>query len=710
MIVSHAHLFCGMGGAAALGRHVRQTIQTAEGVERLELRCLGGIDYDPIAIALFGQLTGVRGTVLDLATRAGYCAFHGVESSPPGWREAEPADILAAFGGEYPDILVTSPPCQGASRLISEAKAAEPRYQALNDLSVRGIELSLLALADCPPKFVLLENVPGLAQGRGLHLLARIEELLADSGYATHPDVLDLGEVGGLSQTRRRFHLVARHRRQLPHHVHRPAMRRLRPLREVIERLPVPLPGCHELGRLHVMPRLKWETWLRLALIKPGSDWRHLRTYRVGDDGMLLDWRLEQLGPMTFRIVPAAAGGAALPGVAPEGLGWREDYQQYGVLGMEQAGGTVTGNRSPGGGPSSIADPRPADAGWHRGVLGVIPADQPFGTLTGRVQGASCGAHSIADPRVGDTRWNQSLGVVDGEQPASTVVAARDPGSSWAIADARLEGEAHSNRLQVCNGSEPGPTVIGRSMRCNATSIADMRLTRDAFKNHYSVDDVDGAASTVIGKIRPGGCASIADPRLGRDTAHKNHYSVKPLSQPSPTVIGMISPAGGCHSIADPRIDRQAHNNVMRVLDGADASCAITAGRTPTSGGLAVADYRMPQPGERLSDVVIISPWRTWSRPLTTLEAAALQSLVDLDAPGEFIAAVERAGVELGREIPVTALAQCIGNAIPSAAMAASAQQVIDACAKAAAGETFSLGSTPIWVEPEAPRMPEVAS
>jgi hypothetical protein len=131
----------------------------------------------------------------------------------------------------------------------------------------------------------------------------------------------------------------------------------------------------------------------------------------------------------------------------------------------------------------------------------------------------------------------------------------------------------------------------------------------------------------------------------------------------------------------------------------------------PCAGGLIVADNRFPDLESAAADMVIISSWGFWHRPLTLLEASCLQSLVDLNHPAgpiagalEYIDAVERAGAKLIRKgepkpISVSALAQYVGNAIPAEAMAGVMQQVVDATAKAAAGDTFSLCSTEIWVD-----------
>lgn len=98
--IRHFHLFCGLGGGA---KGFNQG-QARVGNLKAKFRCVGGIDVDAAAIRDFERLTGARGTVLDLFDRSQYIDFHGMEP-PPGWREATPADIRAAAGGESFGVL-----------------------------------------------------------------------------------------------------------------------------------------------------------------------------------------------------------------------------------------------------------------------------------------------------------------------------------------------------------------------------------------------------------------------------------------------------------------------------------------------------------------------------------------------------------------------------------------------------------------------------
>lgn len=78
----------------------------------------------------------------------------------------------------------------------------------------------------------------------------------------------------------------------------------------------------------------------------------------------------------------------------------------------------------------------------------------------------------------------------------------------------------------------------------------------------------------------------------------------------------------------------------------------------------------------------------TWHRPFTTLELAALQSLVD---PEEHL---ELDGLS------DSAWRERIGNAVPPDAAAAIAAVMGKTLLLAWSGETFVLSAEPIWVQP----------
>ena len=151
--ITHAHLFCSVGGGARGFNQATARVGTLEA----DFRCLGGIDVDAAAIRDFGRLAGVPGTCLDLFDREQYRAFHGHEP-PADWQKAGPERVRRAFSGERPHILFLSAPCKGFSGLLSEGKSKLAKYQALNRLTLRGIWLALEAYRDDPVELILFEK------------------------------------------------------------------------------------------------------------------------------------------------------------------------------------------------------------------------------------------------------------------------------------------------------------------------------------------------------------------------------------------------------------------------------------------------------------------------------------------------------------------------------------------------------------------------
>jgi len=594
--IRHAHLFCGLGGGA---RGFNRG-QARVGARVARFRCIGGIDVDPASVRDFGRLAGVPGTVLDLFSREQYVAFHGREP-PADWREAQPTDIHRAFGGERPHILFLSPPCKGFSGLLSETRSLSAKYQALNALTLRGIWLALEAYKDDPVEFILLENVPRIAT-RGRPLLDRIEPLLSSYGYAVAETTHDCGELGGLAQSRKRFLLVARHVEKVPPFLYEPQKRELRPVGAVLGRML--LPGDERAGPMHRVPNLQWRTWVRLAFVEAGSDWRSLQRLRV-ENGFLADYA-----------------------IAPE-------------------------------------------ADYHAGPYGVTRWDGPANTVTGNAR-ASTGAFSVADPRFDGHAKSVQLGVKGWRDPAATVTGQMWPGQGpFSVADPRMPRELpFRNVYRVVRWHEVGRAVTGGGHpSAGGIAVADPRTTYNAnsHRNKLKVVEWDRPAATVTGGSHVQGSAlSVADPRPGLDRTRGDHYltaghyGVVPWNSPAYAVIGSARHDNGFHNVADPR-----------------------AQPNPTD----VPISQLPAPDQRLV-AVIRSLDGTWHRPFTTLELAALQSLVDPEEQLELDGLSDSAWRER------------IGNAVPADAAAAIAGAIGTTLLLAWSGETFVLGATPIWVRP----------
>ncbi|WP_375592144.1 DNA cytosine methyltransferase [Chitiniphilus eburneus] len=425
--ILHGHICCGIGGGADGFNRARPRV----GNSQARFRCIGGIDVDPAGIRDFEQRVGVPGTVLDLFDRQQYVDFHG-HQPPAEWREATPADIKRAMGGERPHVWFTSTPCKGLSGLMSETKSRSIKYQALNRLTVRAMWLALEAYQDDPVELFVFENVPRIAN-RGRHLLDQIVAMLEAYGYAVRETTHDCGELGGLAQSRKRFLLVARHMAKVPAFLYEPEKKRLQGVGTVLGRMP--LPGDDAAGPMHRIPSLQWKTWVRLAFVEAGRDWRSLDRLTI-QDGVLRD----------YLIVPGAplSGLGALAVIDPRAPAGAAQYQQYGVLQWDEACGAMIGVKSPGQGSFSVADPRQQQV-RHNNVLRVVRFDSHAGTVTSGV-GPTSGGQAVADPRSGMRRGagdhyltGGHYGVVRWEDSAGAVSAnACHDNGRWSVAEPRL--------------------------------------------------------------------------------------------------------------------------------------------------------------------------------------------------------------------------------------------------------------------------------
>lgn len=446
----HFHFCCGLGGGAKGFNEAKPVV----GNVQAHWECLGGIDVDAAGLRDFQQLAGVPGTLLDLFTRDQYIRFHGKEP-PAGWREATPEDIRKAAQGKRPDAVFISSPCKGASGLLSEQLAQTPKYQALNELTLRCIWLMGEAWADDPVSLIVFENVPRLAT-RGRHLLDQINSLLGHYGYAVAETTHDCGELGGLAQSRKRFLLVARHVEKVPPFLYEPEKKTLRAVGDILGRMP--LPGDIEAGGpMHRIPSLQWKTWVRLALVRAGSDWRSLNELAI-EDGHLRDlvivpeYRAGYMGVHRWDDTSGTIAGRSSPtngafSVADpryrQAANWNHG-QQFGVIRWNESSPTIPGQTMPGQGTFSVADPRP---NWnrHSGNYRVIPFNQPAGTIIAGGKGVQGGQQSVADPRIlhrgkGDNYLTGGhYGVIPFDQHCGAIAASsRYDSGRFSVADPRI--------------------------------------------------------------------------------------------------------------------------------------------------------------------------------------------------------------------------------------------------------------------------------
>lgn len=447
-VIKHSHFFGGLGGFAKGMNDGDARL----GDVRAEFRCVGGIDSDAACVRDFERHARVPGTMLDLFTLEQYVAFHG-RMPPTGWREAVPTDIHLAFGNEVPDIGCMSSPCKGYSGLLSQKLSETAKYQALNDLALRGVWLYLEAYKDDPVPVLLFENVPRIAT-RGRVLLDRIEQLLSAYGYASAETTHDCGEIGALAQSRKRFLLIARHIEKVPPFIYEPVKHPLRAVGDVLGRMA--LPGDPQAGPMHKVPKLHWKTWVRLAFVEAGKDWRSLNRLAVAD-GFLRDYAIAREYHRTV----------------------------FGVNGWGDPAPTITSNSRPGAGAFSVADPRFESADYQSSQYGVTDWRESANCVTSQ-RSPGQGKFSVADPRMdGDPRSVQ-MGVRPWDQPAPAVTA-----SMWAgtgpnsVADPRIEGMKHNNCFRIVRWDESSPSVTGGTgPSAGGLNVADPRTGREGYSGY----------------------------------------------------------------------------------------------------------------------------------------------------------------------------------------------------------------------------------
>lgn len=147
----------------------------------------------------------------------------------------------------------------------------------------------------------------------------------------------------------------------------------------------------------------------------------------------------------------------------------------------------------------------------------------------------------------------------------------------------------------------------------------------------------DAPAGTIIAESGTGnGGFAVADPRYadGAMGEHTNKMRVVDWEKPVPTVTGSDRVGSGAMCVADPRIlNREKGDNYLTgghygVIPWDGQSYTVSGSACHDNGPWSVADPRIP--GETENTVAVIrSLDGTWHRPFTTLELAAIQSLVD---------------------------------------------------------------------------------
>jgi site-specific DNA-cytosine methylase len=271
------------------------------------------------------------------------------------------------------------------------------------------------------------------------------------------------------------------------------------------------------------------------------------------------------------------------------------------------------------------------------------------------------GNFSVADPRFAQSaQWNdgQAYGVRRWDETSGAITGQQSPGQgAFPVSD---------------------PRHFGPEKHCN----------------EYRIVPWNGEAGTVTGAHGTGQC--VVDPRGDTDPAQLHgKYKVEKWGESSRTVISGSTTGQGAYAVADPRTlhrkkgDAYVGGGHYGVIPWASPCGAVSSAANQDNGRWSVADPRMPDANDK-QVCVIRALDGTWHRPFTTLELAALQSLVD---PEEVL---ELDGLS------DSAWRERIGNAVPPSAAKAIAEVMGTTLLLAWSGETFMLSSVPIWVRPVA--------
>jgi hypothetical protein len=292
----------------------------------------------------------------------------------------------------------------------------------------------------------------------------------------------------------------------------------------------------------------------------------------------------------------------------------------------------------------------------------------------------------------------------------------------------------HQNVYRIVRFDEHSRAIIGANhVAGGAGCVADPRPPDRPLFRKYHVTPWDKNTGTVIGghHSEEGGYA-VADPRAPRLFTSKK-YKITDFGDPANAVIGASTTGQGAYAVADPRIKRdrtEYHTAGEYGVVPWDESCgAVQAQGNYDNGSWSVADPRLPLPemcpvccavliekGLAIAGKpcqACVPPWHypelpqekeklvciirsldgTWHRPFTTLELAALQSLVD---PEEMFGA--EAFDLCGNSD--SSKRERIGNAVPPGAAEVIAGVMGQALLASWSGERFQLSAQPVWVQP----------
>jgi len=308
---------------------------------------------------------------------------------------------------------------------------------------------------------------------------------------------------------------------------------------------------------MHRLPRLNWKTWVRLAFVEAGSDWRSLNKLAV-EDGILRDYCL-----------------------MPDNK-W-DNSLQYGVNQWEEPTGTIAAKSRPGNGRYAVADPRGPSQAFTK--FAITSCDQDTGTVIGG-HGPSHGAYGVADPRPDWSRRHNNMPVIDWNSPAKTIHQGGNgvQGGALSVADPRIDGHERSVQMGVRHWDQTAPVVTGKMfVGGGPNAIADPRIEgAPRFNNTYRIVPWEDASPAVAGPGGPAGGLAVSDPRAmnrvkGDNFLSGGHYGIIPWEASSGAISAAANHDNGRWSLADPRIDQPMPAPTDKL------TCVIRIGPSPRS-------------------------------------------------------------------------------------------------------------------------------
>lgn len=275
------------------------------------------------------------------------------------------------------------------------------------------------------------------------------------------------------------------------------------------------------------------------------------------------------------------------------------------------------------------------------------------------------------------------------------------------LKDFLIVPEMRNGMLGVHEWNAPTGTVTGNSRAmCGAFSVADPRHFGPAkHSNEMRIGKWDTHANVVSGAHGTGQC--VADPRSTKAPMFDRYAVVQREGQKG-------------YMLPDPRaIHREKGDAYLTgghygVVGWNEHTGAVSASAGYDNGRWSVADPRfdlapvLPAANEK-TVAMIRAQDGTWHRPFTTLELAAIQSLID---PDEHWSTDPQTQMEIDEHKRRNGITLCfdgtndsahrerIGNAVPPKAAQAIGDVMGTTLLLARAGETFILSAMPIWVQP----------